>query len=379
MKITLLANDVLPGMGLPVAAPGMRAWGLAIGLRSAGHDVNVLVDERVAMLAWRTRPRQMPPATPRGVALVRTADVGSWVRAHGSDALVVTNSNHIGVLGDLGRCKLVYDFFAPKVLELAEQATPEEREERVARLSASKLAGLARSDYVIVNGEKKVPYVRDWLTRAGRADMPLAVVNMALPPMRPRPVQDGRIHAIVSGYLQPWSRIGPWLSAMRPFLYDGSMILHVLLGSHWGQEEGVPLPRELREVLSTEAATAHGSMTFDDFRTLMSRCHVNVDVFERNDERELAMVTRSVTALSCGVPTVHVPFTEVSPLIERYDAGWLVEEDDLGQMTTAFEQSLDPEILAGKRSGAERLAAEVFDPTVAVVPLVKMLEGDIDG
>ncbi len=35
-KIVLVANDVVPGMGLPVAAPGLRAYGLAEGLRHHG-------------------------------------------------------------------------------------------------------------------------------------------------------------------------------------------------------------------------------------------------------------------------------------------------------------------------------------------------------
>lgn len=198
---------------------------------------------------------------------------------------------------------------------------------------------------------------------------------MALPLVEPHPVADGRVHAIVSGYLQPWSRIGPWLSVLRPFLNDGSMVLHVLLGSHWGQSGEIEMPRDIRNALGDGVAVSHQSMRFEDFRTLMSRCHLNIDVFERNPERELAMVTRTVTALSCGVPTVHVPFTEVSPLIERYDAGWLVEEDDRAGIRSAFAEALDPNRLAAKRAGARELGSAVIEPGVAVAPLSALVGG----
>lgn len=379
MRIVVLSNDVVPGMGLPVAAPGLRAWGIALGLRAHGHDVRVIVDERVARIAWKERESGLPPASPRGVLLAPPREVTRYVRTHDVEALVVTNSNHVDVLGDLGQCRLVYDFFAPKMLELAEQAPPERREEQLARLETRKLGALRRSDLVIVNGAKKLPYVAEWVARAGRPDLPTAVVNMPLPPVDPAPIDDGRVHAVVSGYIQPWSRLGSWITAMRPFLDDGSMVLHLMMATHWGQTTTEGLPRALVELADRGSAVRHGPMGFADFRTLMSRCHLNVDVFKRNPERELAMVTRSATALSCGVPTMHVPFTEVSEFIREYDAGWLVEEEDIEAMTAVFRSALDAGELARRREGAVRVAREVLEPTTATQPLADLLAGPLEG
>lgn len=377
MRVAVLANDVVPGMGLPVAAPGLRAWGLGLGLRAHGHDVTLVVDERVARKAWSTRQLQVPVPQPPGCRVMPTAQVTEFVRSQRIDVLVVTNSNHVGDLGDLGSCRLVYDFFAPKMLELAEQAAPDSREKQLARLEKRKLAALARSDAVIVNGAKKLAYVHEWLGRAGNSEAPVRVTNMALPPTVGVPLTEGPRQAIVSGYLQPWSRLGSWTHAIRPLLDEGSMRLHVLVGSHWGGGSGGPeRPSELAELERHPAVVTHPVMRFHDFRDLLSRCHVSIDVFERNPERELAMVTRSAVALSCGVPVMHVPFTEVSEFIREYDAGWLVDEDNILEMERALRSVVDdPAELGRRRDGALRVADHVLEPAVATRGLHELLVG----
>ena len=257
-------------------APGLRAWGLALGLREHGHDVTVVVGQRVAEKAWGAKRRDVPVPRPRHVLVVRPVSVTDYVHTRRIDAMVVTNSNQVGKLGDLRDCRLVYDFFAPKMLELAEQAPPDELEERLAWLERRKIAALSRSDAVIVNGAKKVDYVRSWLDRAGRPDLPMRVTPMALPPSPPHPPSDGPVQAIVSGYLQPWSQLGSWVQAIRPLLDERTMILHVLLGSHWGQRNGPQLPAELRDLQSHPAVVSHTELRYDDFRELLSRCHLSI-------------------------------------------------------------------------------------------------------
>lgn len=372
-RVLVLSNDVVPGMGVPVAAPGLRAWGLANGLRELGHDVVVAIDRKVTRKVWRA---SVPPPLPPGCILLWPGVIRQYVRTHDIDVLVVTNSNHVPKLGDLGKCRLVYDFFAPKMLELAQQPHDASTAERArAVLAARKRSALARSDAVIVNGRKKLPYVRRWLEEAGVPDLPVEVVVMALPPEPPAPPSDGPLRAIISGYLQPWSRPGPVLTTLAQLLQRRVLTLDLMVSGHWGPTETVDLHPELAALTAHDRVVQHGLLRFGDFRCVLSRCHVSIDVFSRNPERELAMVTRTVVALSCGVPVMHVPFTEVSPLIEEYDAGWLVDPDDTASMEAALvEAANDPGALAAKRAGAIRLAREVLAPSVAVRPLSTLVE-----
>ena len=135
------------------------------------------------------------------------------------------------------------------------------------------------------------------------------------------------------------------------------------------------LPEEMRRVADHPGVVTHGLLRFGDFRDLLASCHLSIDVFDRNPERELAMVTRSVVALSCGLPVLHVPFTEVSPWIREYDAGWLVEEHDVLAMREILAKAAaDLGTLARPRAGAVAVSERVLDPAIAAAPLADLLQ-----
>lgn len=374
-SVLVVANDIVPGMGMPVAAPGLRAWGLARGLRAHGYDVTLAVMGGPVQLAWN---RSVPPPTPPSTLVMSPAQVGDFVRMHALDAVVVTNSNYVRSLGDLGGSRLVYDFFAPKMLELQYEAEAARRDERLAALRQRKLAALAASDAVIVNGAKKLAYVHDWLREAGHSDgdLPVEVVNMPVPSRLADGARGEPIRAVVSGYIQPWSQPGPWVSALRPILDTGKLYLDLLVVRHWGQgSRRMPLPTGFAELLQHPCVTTHDGMEFGDFQEFLSTRDLSIDLFSYNQERELAMVTRTMVALACGLPVVHVPFTECSPLIEGHAAGWLVDGDDAAEFASVMDGIVsDADELAQRREGARRLAREVIEPEEATRPLRWILE-----
>jgi glycosyltransferase involved in cell wall biosynthesis len=117
-------------------------------------------------------------------------------------------------------------------------------------------------------------------------------------------------------------------------------------------------------------------MTFSEFQSFLSKVDVSIDLFQHNLEREYAMVTRSIVSLACGVPIIHPPFTEVSPMIAEYDAGWLVDPPDTAALEKVISRILDaPDLVRQKKENARALAAEVLDPGVALKPLLRIMEG----
>ncbi|MBA2714752.1 MAG: hypothetical protein H0U55_14500 [Rubrobacteraceae bacterium] len=156
------------------------------------------------------------------------------------------------------------------------------------------------------------------------------------------------------------------------------MSLDLLLPWHWGgaAERSHASKSDLDRVAEHASVTTHGSMTFSEFQRFLSTVDVSIDLFQHNLEREYAMVTRSIISLACGVPVIHPPFTEVSPMISGYDAGWLVDPMD----TAALEKIIggildDPAVVRRKKENARALATEVLDPAVAVEPLLRIMEG----
>lgn len=373
-EVVVLSNDIVPGMGLPVAAPGIRAWGIARGLRAHGHPVRLAVAEGVVRRTWSGT---VPPPTPPSTLVCDPADLARQLRRSPPRALVLTNSNHASHFLELRDTRLVYDFFAPKLLEKSYQAVGRGREAELAQLREGKLRALARCDAIVVNGAKKLPYVMAWSLAAGRdvRDLPVRVVNMPVPPVTHEGSRTGPVRAVVTGYLQAWSRPGAWVDAMRPLLDRGLIELDLLVAEHWGTGSSRALPAEYDNLLVHDAVHAHGTMLFGDFQDFLSTRDLSIDVFARNRERELAMVTRTVVALASGLPVLHVPFTECGPIIAEHDAGWLVDPEDTAAIADVLDTvTTDRGRLHAAREGARKVAAQVFEPAAATAPLHDVLE-----
>jgi glycosyltransferase involved in cell wall biosynthesis len=184
----------------------------------------------------------------------------------------------------------------------------------------------------------------------------------------------GPLRLLIAGYVQNWSRPGGWLTQLASRLGD-EVHLDVMLPSHWGGGAGQRAAvAELSVLDHHPSARRVGSMLFADFARFVASHHVAIDLFDETAERRLAMVTRTVTALASGTPVIHPPFTEVSPLIQSYDAGWLVDPADPVALAEVLDEIIeDREAIETKTANAGRLWAEHFDPTVATQPLVELL------
>ena len=156
------------------------------------------------------------------------------------------------------------------------------------------------------------------------------------------------------------------------------MSLDLLLPWHWGggPRRSHESRADLDRLEGHASVTTHGPMNFSEFQAFLSEVDVSIDLFQHNLEREYAMVTRSIISLACGVPVIHPPFTEVSPMIATYDAGWLVDPPDTAALEKIVGDILDdPDIVRRKKENTRALAAEMLDPAVAVKPLLRILEG----
>lgn len=372
MDVILLSNDVVPGAELPVAAPGLRQWGLAHGLRAHGLDVELVVPRHVADRMWGDAPG---PA-PRDATVLAAGQIPELVRSRAPSVVVMTNSNQHEAVRGIDGTRYVYDFFAPKVLELVCQSGTELDEERLTALRRRKIEALSEADAVIVNGEKKLPYVLAWLLQTGRDvnRLPVLPVPMCLPasdrePRRPAtPLRVG-----IAGYLQAWSQPGPWLDRVREAVDAGQIELHLLLPPHWGGRGDVDRSSSLERLARSENVVHHSPKTFEAFVDFLSDMDLVLDLFDWSLEREYAMVTRTVVALTAGRPVVHPPFTEVAPMIEAAGAGWLLDvaDPDLGDRLAAIFD--DPDEVARRGERAREVAATSFDPAHAVTPLVDLI------
>ena len=381
-NVFILSNDVVPSLGMPVAAPGLRAFGLAEGLRANGVKAKTVVTRGFTDRQWLRFGRSVPHPTAPHAEIISASQLARYLEANAPAVAVLINSNQVDHLRPIEGVRYVLDFFAPKMLETLYQHGEGYPREELAALRRRKIRAIELADAFIVNGRKKLPYFLAWMLQADRdvRTLPVEVVNMCAPASfsgEPGPVGSG-VRFAVAGYLQSWSTLGSWVNVVERQRDHPQMSLDLLLPWHWGG--GIERSHESRADLDRleghESVTAHGPMTFSEFQSFLSQVDVSIDLFQHNLEREYAMVTRSVISLACGVPVIHPPFTEVSPMISEYDAGWLVDPPDTGALEEVISAILaDPGLVRSKKENARALATEVLDPAVAVKPLIRIMEG----
>ncbi|MEJ7842486.1 MAG: hypothetical protein WKF95_12015 [Rubrobacter sp.] len=380
-KVFVLSNDVVPSLGMPVAAPGLRAFGIAEGLRANGVRTKAVVTRGFVDRQWLRFGRSVPHPTAPHTEIVGANKLRRYLKANAPCVAVLINSNQADHLGPIEGVRYVLDFFAPKMLEALYQRGEEYPGEELAELRRRKIRSIELADAFLVNGKKKLPYFLAWMLQADRdiRHLPVEVLNMCVPTGfsgEAGPVGDG-VRFAVAGYLQSWSTLGDWVEVVGRMLDHPKMSLDLLLPWHWGgrAERSHVSKNDLDRVARHPSVRTHGTMSFSEFREFLSGVDVSIDLFQHNLEREYAMVTRSIVSLACGVPVIHPPFTEVSPMISEYDAGWLVDPNDTVALEGVIRAVLeDPGLIRRKKKNARALAAEVLEPAVAVKPLLRILE-----
>ena len=379
-KVFILSNDIVPSLGMPVAAPGLRVFGLAEGMRANGAQVKTLVVKGFVERQWARFGRSVPHPTAPNTEVIGAGRLSRYLQTNAPATVIIINSNQVDNLKPIPGIKYVMDFFAPKMLEMLYHHSGEYPGEEIKALRQRKIRAIKLADAFIVNGAKKLPYFLAWMLQADRdvRNLPLEVVNMCAPLAFSgdvRATEVGAVRFAVAGYLHSWSTLGSWVGVLERHLGKPGVSLDLMVPWHWSSREYEHESRgDLDRLGSNESVTTHGPMAFSEFQKFLSGTDVAIDLFEHNLEREYAMVTRSIIALACGVPVLHPPFTEVSPMIAEYDAGWLVDPADIEALEAVISGIVeDPEGLAKKKQNARALASAVIDPAVAVRPLLRIV------
>ncbi len=369
-SVFVVANDVVPGLGMPTAAPGLRATGFVAGLRANGVDATLVTPVGNRPSPWQS---EVPPPAHADSVVVRPVDLRSFFETRAPATVIITNSNVIDHVVDLDGIDMVFDLFAPKVLEL-ECSVPPAPVEQVDKLRARKASALRAASAYVVNGDKKRPYLNQWLSDAGVDPAQARVVGakMTIEGTESMAPSSGPLRLAITGYVQRWSQPGSWLGVVVSKL-NAEMVLSTVLAAHWGDRGRNQTP-EFDVLRDSPWVRTVPPLEFEAFAKFLSSQHVVIDLFDPTAERELAMVTRTVVALASGTPVVHPPFTEVSPLIAEYDAGWLIDPAGLGDLADLLDHLVaTPEAVAAKAQNARRLWADHFAPKVATAEMADLL------
>jgi hypothetical protein len=357
-RVLVISSDILPLPGWPTTGAGLRAWGLGQGLATRGHAVSYSMP--TAALEGRS-----PAEVTRTLAW--TVDTLHEVILR-SRAEVVIACNW-PVAANISECPvpLVLDQHGPHLLERQFQSAFRGFEEN----ARDKRRALRHADYFSCAGELQHLYFLPWLMEAGFAldDGRACAVPISLSPELPRHEFSDEITFVYGGVFLPWQdpRQG-LLEVMTQLQQRDQGRLQFFGGKHPVYPVDTGVFEELRVRLEghprveVQPMVAHARL-IEAYR----HAHVAIDLMARNPERQLAFTTRTVEYLWCGLPVIYNDYSELSPMIREYRAGWTVDPTDrAGTRRAVAEAFEEPERVREYGRNAQRLVRErlTWDRTI---------------
>jgi glycosyltransferase involved in cell wall biosynthesis len=370
MKILVFCSDVIPRAGLPTSGGGLRSWQLVETCRALGHQVIISVP--LFTYFGRQHASTLPEELRQNSWTIENQDM--LIHRHRPDAVLFCSSWMVDRLGARHDCLHLYDLSGAQLLEMAYKGQLDEPAFRV------KVEKLAKADFVFCGGHIQRTYFLPFLLMAGHAadELTLPVVPLAFvgtPPARTLPET---FELLAGGGFYPWQDHSLGLRAAARFVArqpKGTARLRVYGGSHGIHCTEENTFRALRAELSTlPNVEFHDFVSNDEWGKIQASASLAVDVQARNPERELAVTTRTLDYLWNGLPVLHHDYAELSQLIARHDAGWVVDPHDERSIASALaEAAADRARLAERSDNARRLAEEKFSYSKVWGPLAAYL------
>ncbi len=362
-SILVLTTEPPPLPGLATTGAGLRAWGLANGLRSAGFDRVTL-----GFAADAVRGTGMADPVVPWVRQVERSALDDFVRDSKPDAIVF---QHWGMMRDLRRdpgCPIAVDLAGPHLLERILWGSRDPAADR-----REKIAALSRADHVVCSGHFQRCYFIPFLVEAGfdaRSTELCPVIPFSLSPELPEIEADRPVRRIFfGGMFLPWQDpAGAIERALRVVAQHADAGLVFVGGPHPSMDVSEGRFDALVERLSKEARVErHGVLPFDRMLALMRGCGLALDLMPQNAERLLAFPTRTVTCMWSGLPVLHNNYDELARPIESAKAGWVFAPGELDLFEASLSRLMRSQAEIQRRAeNAQRLvrAEYTWDRTI---------------
>lgn len=373
-RVLVFSPDLLPLEGLPTVGSGLRAWGLGQGLCARGHDV-VFSMPQLALDAVDGRYR-IPPAAAE--LAWRPFEMHRVVEQVQPDLVLVCGWPIIESLAQPPRrsVPVVLDQHGPHMFERHFQGAGLERVN-----AEEKQRALGAADYFGCAGERQLPYFRDWLLRSGWSKDECAersyAIRFSLSPELPARHPSDELTFVYGGVWLPWQDPTNGLTALVEQLERRrSGRLDLFGGKHpWLDISGGVFSRLVSRLEQSDRVVNVGQVAHAELIRRYTSAHVAIDLMAKNPERELAVTSRTVEYLWCGLPVIYNDYSELSELIAEYDAGWTVNERRREGINAVLDEIFEaPEIVERKSANAQRLVREMLTWDRTVEPLDRLVK-----
>jgi glycosyltransferase involved in cell wall biosynthesis len=344
---------------------GLRAWSLGEGLKSKGHEVVYSIPQKIAddenvpqeLLAHAFEPEKL----------------SKIIRKVFPDIILFEQWGLATYLEETS-VPVVIDLHGSLILENYYR-----KHRNFYSDAAAKFKAFVKADFIICPSERQKNYFLPWLMLSGfQIDtMRIGVIPVSLSPELPKKRQLKRTVFIFGGSLWPWINPFPSLNIVSEeirkkrkgrlkFFSQVPDLIKVLPKD----DDKVKTTIDFKAFKNKPGLEFVGLISHDNLLKEYLKATAAVDVYQKNRERELAFSTRTIEYLWCGLPVLHADYSELAPLIRRYNAGWCLDPNDKAGIKKAVDEILDQKEKVKKYSqNAQKLVKENFTWDRTIAPL----------
>ena len=365
MKILLITQEPPLRNEEIVSGNAVRSLQISSALEAAGHQLVQL---------WLTTAAsgQEPDAS----STFRNPDeLRRLLTKHEPGAIVVAYWELLGLLPHEIPIPVILDYVAPRSLEELYESPA------TVRTSLRRLKNnLRRCDLVLVGNELQRHLMINTMIEAGfdlRGQDPIRVVplgaEIAAPPQSD-PEQDGWLF-VSGGVSWPWRISASYHSELAAFARTNhAMVRLVHFGGKYRWHDRNKENDEPNSGSDNDPVQIRALEPYRQFSAFLTgNAHIGVELAEWNVEREYSQSFRSLEFLRHGLPLLCNRHLPLSRLVEKYDAGWIVDEP--GSLQTLLSGIISrPDEWKEKSGNARMLVTEALQPGLSVKPLLDWLE-----
>jgi len=365
-KILIVTCQALPDPQQPATGGSLRAFGLGEALKEKGHTVVYSVPQ-ISLDTSGKRTDKFMQWSHRGTDIHQVIsqikpDVvffGNW------GLLLHTESCNVPVIVDINGSLILENHFRNRGWSIIDDAQ-------------SKIRALVKADLIVAGSKRQKAYLFAWCLLAGidPAKINIEVVPFSLSPEIPESLTPNEAEFIIAGY--NW----PWLNGQDAIETVDRELETMECGQLHIYTQNPPYVDTIPEENSAYDSTAciqiehlarvqiHNAISFKELSMKMSTSSVALDVWHKNPERELSYPSRTVAYLWCGLPVIVSAYSEIAEMVDRYQAGWVVDPGDRESLCNLVRDIVTKRLdLSEYRRNARKLAFEqlTWDKTIEPV------------
>jgi len=365
-KILIVTCQALPDSQQPATGGSLRAFCLGEALKEKGHTIVYSVPQ-ISLDTSDKRTEKFMQWSHRGTDIHQViSQVEPDVVLFGNWGLLLhTKFCNVPVIVDINGSLILENHFRNRSLPIIDDAE-------------AKIRAIVKADLIVAGSKRQKAYLFAWCLLAGidPAKINIEVVPFSLSPEIPESLTPNEAEFIIAGY--NW----PWLNGQNAIETVGRELQAMECGQLHIYTQNPPyvdtLPKENSVYDSTGCmqiehlarVQIHNAISFEELALKMSTSSVALDVWHKNPERELSYPSRTVAYLWCGLPVIVSAYSEIAELVDRYQAGWVVDHDDRESLCRIVRDIVTKRLdLSEYRRNARKLASEqlTWDKTIEPV------------